>query len=374
MLKSFSRDIMKKTRHFIFCISTLSLLICGCNNLFYVNSFSNSSESFSSNDSLTKHEPIPGQYQLTLIANDGIVNEKPHLLGEDSKTFFNAGDIVYFSIHNITDTEIRFKLNDDKMVEANPNNTNYLLHSFVMPEQDSVLKIKIFNGFFSDQNVPLMSSNSLYDWIYYLDEGDIVSASYTKIANGNITFSTFDECYFADENEVKDLYFYLTNSTVAFSDEQIPLGSETITINVKTKNNQTHSLTSYGDYLPGGALVTSLKLEEPFPTFSTFIGYSFNSFSLINIKVNNILNDDNVTNSFALENIEKMVFKKIEGVGFSASINAYNKYKFFNDMGFFIFQNQKTLSVFDDAAQTTSTYEIVNEYDFSSLYLTPEGQ
>ena len=87
--------------------------------------------------------------------------------------------------------------------------------------------------------------------------------------------------------------------------------------------------------MPGGALVTSLKLKEPFPTFSTFIGYSFNSFSLIDIKVNNILNDDDVTNSFALENIKKMVFKKIEGVGFSASINTYNKYKFFNDMGFF---------------------------------------
>ena len=75
---------------------------------------------------------------------------------------------------------------------------------------------------------------------------------------------------------------------------------------------------------------------------------------------------------FDLNSLSKMVFKPVKDVGFAAVMNEYNQYKFENSCGYFIFESQKYLRISDDNAQSSDTYEIVNDYDLLSFHITQE--
>ena len=322
-----------------------------------------SSQSFS-----IDNEPILGQYSLTIIDEGKLIHEKPHLLGESSKVSFNAGDVVYFSTAVIMDASIIFKLNDEEMEEANANldhgGSLYTPHSFVMPAQNSVLKVSTVNGFFSTDSIPL---GEIYDWIYYLEPGDIISATYKKNTVGNPSFSKFNEYYTADEEELTGLYNYLKNNTVKATDYRIPPGAQATSITLTTKSNKTYYISAYSNRLYGKAPVESYLLKEPLPKFSTLIGYSFDANSLINLKATDITKNEDSTAKFDLNNLSKMVFKPLEGVEFATVMNEYNQYKFENSCGYFIFQDEKILSISDSINSSLQHYEIVNDFGFSSI-------
>ena len=369
MLKSFSRDIMKKTRAFtLLLLNIISLLLAGCNDYSFSSQSSLKSEEPSSQTSSINNEPLMGQYSLTVIDEGKLIHEKPHLLGESSKASFNAGDIVYFSTAVIMDASIILELNDEKMEEANPNldkgESIYTPHSFVMPNQNSILKVSIVNGFFSTDSIPL---GEIYDWIYYLEPDDIISATYSKSAVGNPSFSKFNEYFTASEEELTDLYNYLKNNTVKATDYRIPPGAQATSITLTTKSNKTYYISAYSNRLYGKAPVESYLLNKPLPMFSTLMGYSFDTNSLINLKVNDLTNSEDATAKFDLNNLSKMVFEPLEGVDFYASINEYNKYKFENSCGYFIFQDEKVLSISDNATSSYHHYQIVNDFGFSSI-------
>ena len=374
MVKSFSRDIMKKTRAFtLLLLNIISLLLASCNDYSFSSQSSLKSEEPSSQSFSIDNEPILGQYSLTVIDEGKLIHEKPHLLGESSKANFNAGDIVYFSTAVIMDASIIFKLNDEKMEEANANlnngNSLYTPHSFVMPAQNSVLKVSTINGFFSTEAIPL---GEIYDWIYYLEPGDIVSATYKKNTVGNPSFSKFNEYYTANEEELTGLYNYLKNNTVKATDYRIPPGAQQTSITLKTKNNKTYGIGSSANRLNGNAFAESYFLKEPLPQFSTLMGYSFDTNSLYNLKVTDLMNGENVTEEFDLNSLSKMIFKPVKDVGFAAVMNEYNQYKFENSCGYFIFESQKYLRISDDNAHSSGVYEIVNNYDFFSFHITPK--
>ena len=374
MVKSFSRDIMKKTRAFtLLLLNIISLSLASCNDYSFSSQSSLKSEEPSSQSFSIDNEPILDQYSLTIIDEGKLIYEKPHLLGESSKTNFNAGDVVYFSTAVIMDASIIFKLNDDKMIEANANLDNddslYTPHSFVMPAQNSVLKVSTINGFFSTEAIPL---GEIYDWIYYLEPGDIVSATYKKNTVGNPSFSKFNEYYTANEEELTGLYHYLKNNTVKATDYRIPPGAQQTSITLKTKNNKTYGIGASANRLNGNAFAESYLLKEPLPEFSTLMGYSFDTNSLYNLKVTDLMNGEDVTKDFDLNNLDKMIFEQKEGVVFYGEMNEFNKYKFENSCGCFIFESQKYLTIQDTNAQSSDTYEIVNDYDLLSFHITQE--
>ena len=95
MVKSFSRDIMKKTRAFtLLLLNIISLSLASCGDYSFSSQSSLKSEESSSQSSSIDNEPVLGQYSLTIIDEGKLIYEKPHLLGESSKASFNAGDVV----------------------------------------------------------------------------------------------------------------------------------------------------------------------------------------------------------------------------------------------------------------------------------------
>ena len=364
----FFKIFMKKTNALILLLTSIfSLVLSSCNDASFSASPINSGSSSNNKSNID-------QYSLTIIGSKDLIHDQPHLLGESSKTSFNAGDVVYFSTAVIMDASIIFKLNDDKMEEANPHlddgNSSYTPHSFVMPAQDSILKVSVVNGFLSLHALPL---GKIYDWIYYLEDDDIVSATSIKSAIGNPSFNKFNEHYTANKEELTNLYSYLKNKTVEATDYPITPGSQTISISLTTKANKTYTITAHDNRLNGNALAESYLLNEPLPEFSTLNGYSFDSNSLMNLKVTNLLNGEDATSNFTPRCLNDMVFKPLEGVGLGAVMNEYNKYKFETICGYFIFQSEKVLSISDNESGSYLNYQIVSDFSFSSILKTQEG-
>ena len=360
---------MKKTSAFILLLTSLfSLVLSSCNDTSFS---SNSISSDSSSSSISSNnEPLLGQYSLSVIDEGHLIHDLPHLLGENSKTSFNAGDVVYFSTSVVMDASIILKLNDMKMEENNPNfddgNSLYTPHSFVMPAQNSVLKVSVVDGFFSNEAIPL---GEVYNWIYYLEADDIISATYTKKAIGNPHFANFNMHYAANQEELTSLYNYLKNQTVTATDYRIPPGSQAISIAITTKDNKNYQLTAHDNRLEGNNKIYSYLLDKPLPEFSTLLGYSFDSNSLISLKVNNLENDSDASGEFDLNNygnLANLIFKESNQV-FNDDMNEYNKYKFVNSCGYFIFQNEKTFLLYDSNTSKQTMFEVINDYSFSHL-------
>ena len=312
-----------------------------------------------------------GDYKLTITGHTDLVLEGPHLKDNNKKqSYFNAGDVVVFSVGVVYDVETVFKLNGHKMEEAiefdQDSYEKGILHSFTMPKQDSVLDIILSDGFYSLDHAPLVH---YYDWIKYLDEEEILSATYYAPCVGVPTLGNFNSYYTASKEEIHNLYQFL-NNTYVDKEEYQPVEPGTV-------SNSIHIETIYGDEYSISANNRRIKssqddnctykLSNPLPTFKTLKGYTLNEQSLYDIVVLDASNNSkDVTSSFYIERLKLMSFVVEDDVEFPAVINEYNRYHLENSWGKIIFESSLSFVIHDNE-MGRFVCKIVNGLTFEQL-------
>ena len=294
-----------------------------------------------------------GDYKLTITGHTDLVLEGPHLKDNNKKqSHFNAGDIVVFSVDVVYDVETVFKLNGHKMEEAiefdQDSYEKGILHSFTMPKQDSVLDISLSDGFYSLDHAPLVH---YYDWIKYLDEEEILSATYYAPCVGVPTLGNFNSYYTASKEEIHDLYQFLNNTYVMKVDyHHIEPGTVYNSIHIETVYGDEYDISANNGYITVlGDNEYSYRLGNPLPTFKTLKGYTLNEQSLYDIVVLDASdNSKDVTSSFYIERLKLMSFVVEDDVEFPAVVNDFNRYHFENDWGKIIFESSTCFVIYDN--------------------------
>ncbi len=312
-----------------------------------------------------------GDYKLTITGRSELVIEGPHLKDSDKKQeYFNAGDIVVFSVGVINDAETILQLNGHKMEEAidfkQDDYNDGILHSFTMPAQDSVLDISLVSGFYNIDNAPLYH---YYGWIKYLDEDEIQSASYYDPCVGIPSLANFDTMYKASKEEIHKLYEFL-NNTSAKKDEDhlINPGSVSRSIYIETIYGDEYSIHAVDGYINGGEGTDFIyQLSAPLPSFSIVAYYRFNDMALKDMTVIDRMNNDkDVTEGFYLERLYLLGFIIIEK-DYTMDINRYNRFTFYNPWGAIVFRDEKTFDIRDESRDRSYTCEIMNNLTFEQL-------
>lgn len=312
-----------------------------------------------------------GDYKLTITGHTDLVLEGPHLKDNNKKqSYFNAGDVVVFSVGVVYDVETVFKLNGHKMEEAiefhQDDYNNGILHSFTMPAQDSVLDISLVDGFYPIEHAPLYH---YYDWIKYLDEDEIKLATYYDPWVGTPFLGNFNRTYSASKEEIHELYQFLNNTYVEKVDyHPVEPGTVYNSIHIESTFGDEYTIRANNRYINvSGDSGFSYRLSNPLPTFESLKGNSLNDIATNDFVVTDMLdNNKDVTESFYLNRLPLMSFVLLEDVGFSSEINDFNRYRFENSWGSLIFQTS-TCFVINDNEMGSFTCEIINGLTFEQL-------
>lgn len=311
-----------------------------------------------------------GDYKLTITGHTDLVLEGPHLKDNNKKqSYFNAGDVVVFSVDVVYDVETVFKLNGHKMEEAIDFNQdsyeNGILHSFTMPAQDSVLDISLEDGFYDIDNAPLMH---YYDWIKYVDEEEIESATYYAPCIGTPSLGNFNKYYTASREEIHALYYFLNNTKVQKVEyHRIEPGTVYNSIHIETIYGDEYDIRANNGYLPCDSSEYSLLLGNHLPTFENLKSNTLNYESTSNFKVTDTRdNNKDVTESFRLERLPLMQFVLLEEMDYPEMVNDYNRYNFENTCGRIVFQTSDEFILIDNEIGTFAC-KINNGLTFEQL-------
>ena len=180
------------------------------------------------------------------------------------------------------------------------------------------------------------------------------------------------------KSDIKSVISYLNNVRIVKDGKRIEpgAGNRTLTIVTPTKMSGPQDYDYYTFSATSGVTVLygeEYSLTQDFPRFTDAkpYGYSFMKTALLmfEMSVRDLKEDTDTTRYFPyLNQLEKMIFKPLDDIGFGDEINDYNRYKIQNSLGFIIFENEKVFRV-SPKDGTGGTYEIVNykEVNFSSL-------
>ena len=303
-------------------------------------------------------------YKLTITGHVELIIDGPHLK-DDNKTltYFNAGDVVVFNTAIVNDAEIIFKLNGQKMTEALDYQQDR--HSFIMPNQDSILNIGLAGSYFDLNYAPLFH---YYDWIKYLSEEEIASATLHEPCMGTPFLDNFDKYYSASKEEIHTLYDFLKNTYVEkVSYQPIEPGTVYHSIYIETKYGDEYQISANNGYInvSNTDINYSYRLTNPLPTFDSFKAYSLNDIASKGFTVTDENND--VTSSFNVDKLAVLKFEIIEEMYFPEVVTEYNRYRFINSWGAITFESSTLFVISDYEHVNPVICSIVNNLTFEDL-------